>query len=115
MEPLGFHQRILYFVFVGPDRCFIRARHDLPVPPQPDPAELADLFDLLSELLDDLGPAVTVAFLLTRPGRGPVSRMDRRWATALGEAAARAEVPVEAFFRANSETLLLVEPDAQVR
>lgn len=62
----------------------------------------------LSDFLTAFEPGTTVAFCLTRPGIGSVSRIDRRWATVISECAADFEVPVEPFFRANDEALIQV-------
>ena len=112
MGPLGFGQRLLRFVFVGPDRCFVKILSDVPVGSKPD-ARLAD--ELLAELgafLRQQEAGTTVAFLLTRPGGGPVSNADRRWAKLLHDSAERSDVPIEPFFRAHDESLVLVEPAA---
>ena len=58
---------------------------------------------------DDLGPRNTVALLLTRPGRGPVSPADRVWSQTLTDMAERFAVPLEPIFRANDESLELVD------
>lgn len=59
-------------------------------------------------MLTAFEPGTTVAFCLTRPGIGSVSRIDPRWATVISECAADFEVPVEPFFRANDEALIQV-------
>jgi hypothetical protein len=48
---------------------------------------------------------------LTRPGRGSISDADRRWAALLTEVAALLGIPIEPVFRANDQSLLLVEPE----
>ena len=55
----------------------------------------------------------SVAFLLTRPGRGELSQTDREWAVALTVTASRFDVPIEPIFRANDEAVLLVEANAK--
>jgi hypothetical protein len=110
MGPLGFGERLLWFAFVGPDRRMIKAMHQIPIPLSPKPSYGEQLFGQLREVLDDLGPRTTVALLVTRPGIGPVSNVDRRWATMLTEAARRFDVPIEPIFRANDASLVLVEP-----
>ena len=47
----------------------------------------------------------TVALLLTRPGRGPVSPADRVWSKTLTDIAERFAVPLEPIFRANTNRL----------
>jgi hypothetical protein len=69
---------------------------------------LWNLMSALRTLLDDLGPKNTVALLLTRPGRGPVSPADRMWSKTLTDMAERFAVPLEPIFRANDDSLELV-------
>ena len=110
MGPLGFGERLLRCVFVGPDRRFTKILLDVPIPSTPDPDVLVNLLPALSAILDEREPGTTVAFLLTRPGRGRVSNADREWATIVIACAGRFDVPTEPFFRANDESLVLVEP-----
>jgi hypothetical protein len=49
-----------------------------------------------------------------RPGVGEVTETDRRWSRLVTEIAAEVGVPVERFFRANDDELVLVDP-AQVK
>ncbi len=65
----------------------------------------------LLEVLDGLKDGTSVALLLTRPGRGPISDADRQWSTLLTEVAKELGVPIEPVFRANDESLVLVEPE----
>jgi hypothetical protein len=46
----------------------------------------------------------TVALLLTRPGPGGISNLDRQWLTMLTDVAAEFGVPIEPVFRANDES-----------
>ena len=108
MGPLGFGERLLRFVLVGPDRRFLKMMSDVEIASAPDPAFVAELMAALSDLLAGFEPGTTVAFCLTRPGIGSVSRIDRRGASVITECAADFEVPVEAFFRANDEALIEV-------
>lgn len=112
---LGFGERLLRFAFVGPDRRLLKVLHDMPVPDRPTPRVVDDLFPVLRAVIDELGSGFTVALLLTRPGTGDVSARDRRWATLLHRGAARFDVPIHPIFRANDESLTLVEPDPAVR
>lgn len=115
MGDLGFGERLLRFVFVGPDRRLLKVLHDMPVPDRPTPRIVDDLFGVLRAVLDGIGPDVTVALLLTRPGTGGISGRDRRWATLLHKGAARFDVPIQPVFRANDQTLVLVEPERPAR
>ncbi|HME17282.1 MAG TPA: hypothetical protein VKG83_17895 [Mycobacterium sp.] len=109
MGPLGFEERLLWFGLIGPDRCFAKKLSHVPVCPRPQGRILWNLMSALRTLLDDLGPRNTVALLLTRPGRGPVSPTDRVWSKTLTDIADRFAVPLEPIFRANDESLELVD------
>lgn len=112
MGPLGFGERLLRFVFVGPDRRFTKTLLDMPIPRIPDPAVLANLMPALSGVLAEWEPGTTVACLITRPGRGPMTDIDRKWAILMREHAGHCDVPLEPIFRANDESLLQVEVPA---
>ncbi|WP_041312063.1 hypothetical protein [Mycobacterium sp. JS623] len=111
MGPLGFGERLLWMGFVGPDRCLIKALSQLPLPPRPRHPIVVSAMTALLEVLDGLTKDTTVALLLTRPGRGPISDADRRWAALLTDVAHSLGVPIEPVFRANDESLVLVEPE----
>jgi hypothetical protein len=108
MGPLGFEQRRLWYTFVGPDRCLIKMLSEVPISPRPLGGILWNLMSTLRTLLDDLASGTTVALLLTGPGRGPISSVDRLWSKALTEMSEKFGVPIEPIFRANDETLELV-------
>jgi hypothetical protein len=108
MGPLGFEERLLWFGLIGPDRCFAKKLSHVPVCPRPQGRILWNLMSALRTLLDDLGPKNTVALLLSRPGRGPVSPADRMWSKTLTDMAERFAVPLEPIFRANDDSLELV-------
>jgi hypothetical protein len=108
MGPLGIEERLLWFGLIGQDRCFAKKLSHVPVCPRPQGRILWNLMSALRTLLDDLGPKNTVALLLTRPGRGPVSPADRMWSKTLTDMAERFAVPLEPIFRANDDSLELV-------
>ncbi|TPG32246.1 hypothetical protein [Mycolicibacterium hodleri] len=110
MGGLGFGERLLRFVFVGPDRRMLKVLSDVPVPRTPDRALIGDLVSTLGELLAKTDDGTTVAFLLTRPGVGAITDVDRRWSSLLTKTAAELGVPIEPVCRANDEQLVLVEP-----
>jgi len=105
MGPLGFEERLLWFGLIGPDRCFAKKLSRVPVYPRPQGSILWNLMSALRTLLDDLEPGNSVALLLTRPGRGPISPGDRVWSKTLADLAARFTVPLEPIFRANDESV----------
>ena len=65
----------------------------------------------LHDVLPDFATGTTVAFLLTRPGTGPISHLDRQWSVLLTELAGDHGIPIEQIFRANDDSLVLVEPE----
>ncbi len=110
MGRLGFDERLLRFVFIGPDRRMIKVLSDVPIGGRAQPGLVRDLMAALSEILADRAPGTTLALLLTRPGVGAISETDRAWSTLLTEAAVALGVPIEPIFRAHDEDLVLVEP-----
>lgn len=108
MGPLGFGERMLWFAFLGPDRCLTKVLSHLPIRPRPQAEILNNLMWALRTLLDDVASGSTVALLLTGPGRGPVSSAERVWSKELTAMAAQFDVPLEPIFRANDESLVQV-------
>jgi hypothetical protein len=107
MGPLGFGERLLWVGFVGPDRRMNKVLSQVAVGACPHRDITDSLLVGLAVLLDgDFEAGTSVALLLTRPGRDPVSAGDRRWAAVLTDAAARASVPLEPIFRANDVAIL---------
>ena len=109
MGPLGFGEKLLWIGFLGPDRRLVKTMSQLPVGPRPRAAILKNVMSVLRTLLDDMAPGSTVALLLTGPGYGPISSTDRVWSRTLTAMAERFAVPLEPIFRANDESLLLLE------
>jgi hypothetical protein len=114
MGPLGFGQRLLWIGFVGPDRCMIKALSQVPVGARANAALAESVMSGIRDVLTDFPEGTTVAVLLTRPGIGPISHLDRQWSTLLTEVAAEFGVPLQPIFRANDETLMQAEPDLEV-
>jgi len=91
----------------------VKALSQVPLGPRPRRPIVASAMAALLEVLIGLKDGTSVALLLTRPGRGPISDADRQWATLITEVAAEIGVPIEPVFRANDESLLLVEPEME--
>ncbi|MCV7013328.1 hypothetical protein [Mycolicibacterium madagascariense] len=108
MGPGGFGERLLRFVFVGPDRRMLKILSDVPVDRYPQPGLVRNLMVALREILD-AREGHTVALLLTRPGEGAVCPSDRRWAQLLTEIAAEFGVPIEPVCLATDDRLLILE------
>ena len=111
MGPLGFSERLLWIGFVGPDRRMVKALSQVPLGPRPRRPIVASTLTALLEVLEGLKDGTSVALLVTRPGKGPISDADRQWSTLLTKVATELGVPIEPVFRANDESLVLVEPE----
>jgi hypothetical protein len=110
MGPLGFGQRLLWICFVGPDRCMIKAFSQVPLGTGANAVPAESVMSGRQDVLPDFPKGTTVALLLTRPGTGPISHLDRRWSTILTELAVDFGVSLEPIFRANDEALVQAEP-----
>lgn len=113
MGELGFGQRLLWIGFVGPDRRMIKAISQVPLGSAANSVLAESVMTGLQDVLADFPKGTTVATLLTRPGLGPISHLDRQWSTLLTRLAKDFEVPLEPVFRANDEALVLVEPEME--
>ncbi|MGV9803390.1 hypothetical protein ACWDTP_35595 [Mycobacterium sp. NPDC003449] len=110
MGRLGFSERLLWVGFLGADRRMYKTMSQVPLRARPQPGLVDYVMSRLPRVLAGLEPGSTVALLLTRPGRGPISKLDRDWASLLGRTAAEYGVPLEPIFRANDEVLVEVGP-----
>lgn len=113
MGPLGFGERLLWIGFVGPDRRMFKALSHMPLPPRPRRPVVVSVMTALLEVLNRLNVDTTVALLVTRPGKGPISDADRRWAALFTDVAAELGLPIEPVFRANDDALVQVEPQME--
>jgi hypothetical protein len=111
MGPVGFSERLLWIGFVKLDRRMVKALSQVPLGPRPRRPIVASTMTALLKVLDGLKDGTSVALLLTRPGRGPISDADRQWSTLLTDVAKELGVPIEPVFRANDESLVLVEQE----
>jgi hypothetical protein len=110
MGPLGFGQRLLWIGFVGPDRCMVKAISQVPLGSRANTRLAESVISGVRDVLADFREGTTVALLLTRPGVGTISHLDRQWSSLLTETAQARGVPLEPIFRANDESLVLVDP-----
>ncbi|MGV0742719.1 hypothetical protein [Mycolicibacterium sp. XJ870] len=110
MGQLGFSERLLWVGFLGADRRMYKTMSQVPVRADPQPGLVEYVVSRLPRILAALEPGSSVALLLTRPGHGPVSIVDRDWASILTRSAAAYGVPLEPIFRANDEALVEVRP-----
>ena len=61
MGPLGFGERLLWFGFVGPDRCMTKVLSQVPVGTAPHRGMVENLMVGLEVLLEDFEPGTSVA------------------------------------------------------
>ena len=113
MGPLGFGERLLWVGFVGRNRRLYKTMTQIPMPPRPRRDYVDDVLVRLHWILYQFEPGTTPALLLTRPGVGGISQLDRQWAAVLTEVAAEREVQLEPIFRANDEALVQVGPELE--
>lgn len=109
MGPLGFGQRLLWVGFMGGDRRLYKTMTQIPMPPRPRRDYVDDVLVRLHWILYEFEPGTTPALLLTRPGVGGISELDRQWVALMTEAAAERDLPLEPIFRANDECLVQVK------
>lgn len=111
MGPLGFSGHSVWVMHIAADRR--------PVPELmqisdcedvPEPEEAGGLVEVLARL-DEAEPGGSVAFLLSRPGRG-LRPGDLAWAAFLHEAGRAAAVPLEVVHLAHDEDVVPLPLDA---
>jgi hypothetical protein len=110
LGPLGFGQRLLWIGFIGPDQRLIKALTQVELGPRPRRRYVESTMAALRHVIDEFKDGTTLALLLTRPGRGPISPADRQWAALLADLAAEFSLPIAQIFRANDEDLVEVDP-----
>jgi hypothetical protein len=91
----------------------VKALSQVPLGSEPKRSLVESVMSGVRDVLADFMEGTTIALLLTRPGPGPISNMDRQWSTMLTEVAAEFAVPIEPVFRANDESLVQVEPQLE--
>ena len=112
MQPLGWRSMSLWVTFVGADRRPTRfllevAEHES----IPSDDDVANLYDVLDQVLRDEREPCTVAFLIARPGCEPLSAQDRLFGQRLLQGARRSGVPVEPVHVATDVAIWAVTPD----
>ncbi len=109
MGPLGFGQRLLWVGFMGRDRRLYKTMTQIPMPPRPRRDFVDDVLVRLHWILYEFEPGTTPALLITRPGVGGLSELDRQWAALLTDVAADRDVQLEPIFRANDECIVQID------
>lgn len=110
MEPLGFAERLLWVGFIGADRRLYKTMTQIPMPARPRKDYVTDVVIRLYWVLYKFEPGTTAALLLTRPGVGGISKLDRQWAAMLTDVAAERELALAPLFRANDECIVELKP-----
>jgi hypothetical protein len=112
MQPLGFRATSLWVTFIGsddrPTRLLIEITESAELPSMP---EVANLFDVLHQVIDDDPDDLTVAFLITRPGSDGTSAFDRQLSTRLLGGARSAGIWLRPIHVANDVAVRAVTPD----
>jgi len=111
MEPLGFSGTSLWFAPLAPDGHPLGQVTEVADLPSDPPDRLDALVGLITAAYGDAGD-LSVAFLLSRPGRSAISADDARWAQGLAEAAHRAALRIWPVHLASNESVVVIPPDA---
>lgn len=111
MEPLGFTRTSVWMMLISAEGVPVRQLVEIDEAHDPPAADERRRFaGLLGELVEP-GDGRRVAFLRTRPGRGGLTRKDRRWAQALYAVARLAGLPCEVVHVANDVRLVPMPMD----
>jgi hypothetical protein len=107
--PSAFARRSVWFTILDAEQRSTPALVQIDELPQaPGDRGLDNLVEVCEHLIE---PGGSVAFLLTRPGRGGMTADDRAWARALTAAVRRAGLPAWPVHRANRDELVVCSPD----
>ncbi len=112
MEPLGFVGTSLWVTLIGDDGRPLRHLLEIAeseVPPEPE--EVANLYEVLDLVCEELPAGTSVAFLLTRPGREGVTAFDRDFAARLLAGGRGSGLRGHPIHRANDVGIVVVAPD----
>jgi hypothetical protein len=112
MQPLGFRSTSLWVTFIGaddrPTRFLIEVAESEHVP---EPREVANLYDVLQQVIDQDPDDLTVAFLITRPGRDGTRAFDRELSTRLLAGARAAGIAIHPIHVADDVAVRAITPD----
>jgi len=112
MGPLGFSETLLWVVFFDTGGCctpYIQQIAELS--DEPEECDFVDLIAFCAQIIDDVLPGGSVAFLRSRPGSAAWTLADRAWASGLTRAAQRSPVRVHPVHLANDHDLRVFAPD----
>ena len=112
MEPLGFRSTSLWVTFIGsddrPTRFLIEVAESEHVP---EPREVANLYDVLQQVIDEDPDDLSVAFLITRPGRDGTRPFDRELSSRLLAGSRAAGIPIRPIHVADDVAVRAITPD----
>ena len=112
MQPLGFRSTSVWVTLIGADDRPVRflieiAESEL----LPEADQVRSLFEALQQIIAEEGEGLSVAFLITRPGRDGISRFDRELTGLLTNGARAAGVGCHPVHVANDVAIRAVAPD----
>jgi hypothetical protein len=112
MQPLGFRSTSVWVTLIGaddrPERLLIEiAESEL----LPETDQVRALFEALRQVISEEGDEISVAFLITRPGRDGISSFDRELTRLLMDGALFAGVACHPVHVANDVSIRAVAPD----
>ena len=112
MHPLGFRSTSLWVTFIGsddrPTRFLIEVSESEHVP---EPREVANLYDVLRQVIDQDPDDLTVAFLISRPGRDGTRDFDRAMSARLIAGSTTAGIPIRPIHVADDVAVRAITPD----
>lgn len=115
MGELGFGSIKLWWLFFDADGHCAPTTHQVEdLPEEPGPHGLANLMWICQQVLDEVAPGGSVAFLLSRPGGVGITAGDRAWASGIGRAARAAGVRCHPVHLANDHELRVFAPDDEI-
>lgn len=112
MQPLGFRSTSLWVTFIGsdhrPTRFLIEVAESEHLP---GPREVANLYDVLRQVVDEDSDELTVAFLISRPGRDGTRDFDRELSARLLAGSRAAGIPIHPIHVADDVAVRAITPD----
>lgn len=111
IDPLGFTRRSLWVTCVEADGRLVRSIAEIEDDDgHHDDAEIDNLYACFADVLRDAPPGTRLAFLISRPGAGPVDADDTRFARQLVSGARRHGVPIEPVHLAHDVAIVPITP-----
>jgi hypothetical protein len=112
MHPLGFRSTSLWVTFIGSDDRPTRLLVEIAESEHlPEPREVTNLFDVLRQIIDEDSDDLSVAFLITRPGRNGTTAFDRELSHRLLAGARASAVTTHPVHVADDVAVRAITPD----